>query len=160
MINRLYPKYRCGGMVVADHYSDVIMSAIVSQITSVSIVCSTVCETQRKHQSSAQLAFVMGIHRWPVDSPDKWPVMRKMCPFYNVIMGVGFNLLLCIICIMIYVRLHHIKHHSSCSEQIPFSVKKKSIYRGEIYFADNETIFNQNNLIYLKYLWDQWQFAT
>ena len=45
-----------------NHYSDVIMSTIVSQITGVSIVCSTVCSgaDQRKHQSPASLAFVMG----------------------------------------------------------------------------------------------------
>ena len=44
------------------HYGDIIMSAMVSQITSVSIVCSTVCSgaDQRKHQSSASLAFVRG----------------------------------------------------------------------------------------------------
>ena len=29
---------------------------------------------RKKHQSSASLAFVMGIHRWPVDSPHKGPV--------------------------------------------------------------------------------------
>ena len=42
------------------HYSDVIMSVMVSQITGVSIVCSTVCSgsDQRKHQSSAPLVFV------------------------------------------------------------------------------------------------------
>ena len=32
---------------------------------------------QRKHQSSASLAFVRGIHRWPVNSPHKGPVTRK-----------------------------------------------------------------------------------
>ena len=32
---------------------------------------------QRKHQSSASLAFVRGIHRGPVNSPHKWPVTRK-----------------------------------------------------------------------------------
>ena len=44
------------------HYNDVIMGAMASQITSVSIVYSTVCSDtdQRKHQSSASLAFVMG----------------------------------------------------------------------------------------------------
>ena len=44
------------------HYSDVIMRAMASQITGVSIVCSTVCSCadQRKHQSSASLAFVQG----------------------------------------------------------------------------------------------------
>ena len=72
----------------AKHYSDVIMSAIASQITSVSIVYSTVCwgADQRKHQSSASLAFVRGIHRWPGNSPHKWPVTRKMFPFDDDIM--------------------------------------------------------------------------
>ena len=40
-----------------------------------------------KHQSSASLAFVRGIHRWPVNSPHKRPVMRKMFPFDDVIMS-------------------------------------------------------------------------
>ena len=41
---------------------------------------------QRKHQSSASLAFVWGIHRGPVNFPHKWPVTRKMFPFDDVIM--------------------------------------------------------------------------
>ena len=41
---------------------------------------------QRKHQSSASLAFVRGIHRWPVNSPHKGPVMRKRFPFHDIIM--------------------------------------------------------------------------
>ena len=41
---------------------------------------------QRKHQSSASLAFVRGIHRRPVNSPYKWPVTREMFPFDDVIM--------------------------------------------------------------------------
>ena len=41
---------------------------------------------QRKHQSSASLAFVWGIHRRPVNSPHKWPVTRKMFAFDDVIM--------------------------------------------------------------------------
>ena len=59
-----------------------------SQITSVSIVCSTVCSgiDQRKHQISASLAFVRGIHRWPVNSPHKGPDTRKMFTFDDVIM--------------------------------------------------------------------------
>ena len=47
-----------------DHYSDVIMRTMASQVTSVSIVFSTVCSGGRKHQSSAPLAFVRRIHRW------------------------------------------------------------------------------------------------
>ena len=70
------------------HYNDVIMSALVSQITGVSIVCSSVgsCADKKKHQSSAALAFVWGIHRWPVNSLHKEPVTRKMFPFDDVIM--------------------------------------------------------------------------
>ena len=70
------------------HYSDVMMSVMVSQITSISSVCPTVCSgtDQRKHQSSASLAFVRGIHRWPVNSLHKWPVTWKMFPFVDVIM--------------------------------------------------------------------------
>ena len=41
---------------------------------------------QRKYQSSASLAFVWGVHRWPVNSPHKWPVTRKMFSFDDVIM--------------------------------------------------------------------------
>ena len=71
------------------HYSDVIMGTIASQITSLAIVYSTVYSEadQRKHQSSASLAFVRGIHRAPVNSPHKWPVTRKMFPFDDVIMS-------------------------------------------------------------------------
>ena len=70
------------------HYRDVIKGALASQITSLTIVYSTVYSDahQRKHQSSASLAFVRGIHRGPVISPYKWPVTRKMFPFYDVIM--------------------------------------------------------------------------
>ena len=70
------------------HYGDVIMGAIASQITSLTIVYSTVYSDadQSKHQSSASLAFVWGIHRGPVNSLHKWPVTRKMFPFDDVIM--------------------------------------------------------------------------
>ena len=69
-------------------YNDVIMSTMASQITSLTIVYSTIYSDadQRKHQSSVSLAFVRGIHRRPVNSPHKWPVMRKMFPFDDVIM--------------------------------------------------------------------------
>ena len=42
---------------------------------------------QRKHESSASLAFVRGIHRWHVNSRHKGPVTRKMFPFDDVIMN-------------------------------------------------------------------------
>ena len=70
------------------HYSDLIMSAMASQITGVSILCSTVCSgaDQIKHQSSTSLSFVRGIHRWPVDSPPKRPVKRKILALDDIIM--------------------------------------------------------------------------
>ena len=69
---------------VTQHYNDVIMGAIGSQITSLTIVYSTVYSgaDQRKHESSAALAFVRGIHRSPMNGP----VTRKMCPFDDVMM--------------------------------------------------------------------------
>ena len=70
------------------HYNDVIMSSIASQITSLTIFYSAVYSgtDQRKHQSPASLAFTGGIHRWPVNSPHKWPVTRKRFPFDDIIM--------------------------------------------------------------------------
>ena len=70
------------------HYNDVVIGAIASQITGLTIVYSIVYSDadQRKHQSSASLAFERGIQRRPVNSPHKWPVPRKMFPFDDVIM--------------------------------------------------------------------------
>ena len=78
------------------HYNDVIMGAIASQITGLTIVCSIVYSDadQRKHQSCASLVFVLGIHRGPLNSPHKWPVTRKMFPFDDVIM-----FWLCLFCV-------------------------------------------------------------
>ena len=53
------------------HYNDIIMGTMASQITSLTIVYSIVYSgtDQRKHQSSASLAFVRGIHQGQVNSP-------------------------------------------------------------------------------------------
>ena len=69
------------------------MRAIASQITSLTIVYSTVYSgaDQRKHQSSASLAFVGGILRGPVNSPQKGPVTRKVFPFGDVILDDNNN---------------------------------------------------------------------
>ena len=65
------------------------MGAMESRITSLTIVYSTVDSgtDERKHQSSASLALVRGIHRSPVNSPHKAPVTRQMFPFDDVIMN-------------------------------------------------------------------------
>ena len=69
------------------HNCDVIMIMMASQITSLTIVYSTVYSgaDQRKHQSSMSLAFVRGILQWPVNSPLKGTIKRKMFSFDDVI---------------------------------------------------------------------------
>ena len=78
---KLWKEFSC-------RYNDVIMSPMASQIISLTIVYSTIFQgaDQRKHQSSASLAFVRGIRQWPGSSPHKWPVTRKMFLFDDVIM--------------------------------------------------------------------------
>ena len=68
---------------------------MASQITNFKIVYSTVYSgaDQRKYQSSASLALVRGIHRWPLNSPHKGPVTRKMFPFDYVIMKLTLHTL-------------------------------------------------------------------
>ena len=87
----------CGLRVLFDilmyHYADVIMTILASLITSLTVVYAIVYSdvNQRKHQSSASLAFVREIHRGPVNFPHKWPVTRKMFPFDDVIMIIRRN---------------------------------------------------------------------
>ena len=83
------------------HYTGVIMGAMASQITSLTIIYSTVYSSadHGKHQSSASLAFVQGIHRRPVNSQQKWPVTREMFPFDDVIMVRS--------CFLSWLEFHH-----------------------------------------------------
>ena len=98
------------------HYGDVIMGAMASQITSLTIVYLTVYSDadQRKHQSSASLAFVWGIRQGPVNFPHKWPVTRKMFPFDDVIM--------CTDDVWVWIRnffpyyIGHVSNYSSCGQ--------------------------------------------
>ena len=80
-----------GAVVSLDitHYSDVIMNTMAPQVTSLMIVYSTVYSDtdQRKHQSSASLAFVRGIRKWSLNSSHKWPVTWKMFPFDDAIIS-------------------------------------------------------------------------
>ena len=75
------------------NYCDVVMTMMVTQVTSLRIIYSTVYSgaDKRKHHSSASLAFVRGIHRWPVNSLHIGPVTRKMFPFDDVIMWPCYN---------------------------------------------------------------------
>ena len=77
IIYELVWKYRMGKLdrykTTANHYIDVIMTTMASQITSLTVVYSIVYSgaDQRKHQSSPSLAFVRGIHR------DRWITRTK-----------------------------------------------------------------------------------
>ena len=74
------------------HYCDVIMGvrwhlkSPASQLFTQPFVQAQI----KKNQSSASLAFVRGIHQWPVNSPYKWPVTRKMFPSDDIIMRHTF----------------------------------------------------------------------
>ena len=74
-------------IVAVGHCSVVIIGAMASQFTSLMIVYSTVYSgaDQRKHQSSALLAFLRWFHRWPMNSPHKGPVAQKMFSIDDVI---------------------------------------------------------------------------
>ena len=56
------------------------MGTMVSQITSLMIVYS------KKTSKLRVTGLLRGIHRWPVNSPHKGPVTRKMFPFDDIIM--------------------------------------------------------------------------
>ena len=66
------------------HYSDIIMGVMASQITSLTIVHPAVYSGAEWKKTSR--AFDQGIHRWPGNSPHKWPLARKMFPFDDIIM--------------------------------------------------------------------------
>ena len=109
---------KCGSSI---HYDDVIMTMLASQITSLTVVYSIVYTgvNQRKHQSSAWLAFVREIHRGPVNFPHKWPVTRKMFPFDDVIMwssvsGTTWFLAIWTSTIKYALLFDNLKHESSC----------------------------------------------
>ena len=133
------------------------MSTIASQITSLAIVYSTVYSgaDQRRHQSSASLAFVWGIHRGPVNSPHKWPVTRKMFPFDDVIMRWNYHavtsweinttiILICFLCVCVYCGVKQ----SSRAARI--------ISMGHLWFhyllTDNHGNFASTSRVYYRWL--------
>ena len=129
--------------IIVWHYNDVAMSLMVSQITSLTIVYSAVNSgaDQIKHQSSASLAFVLGIPRWPANSPHKGSITRKMFPFDDVIMKNVGHFVQASICQMCFhhpwdttllpyhgaevyihtsIHIHHIKWHPIHHKTHPF----------------------------------------
>ena len=61
-------------------------------------------------KTTATLAFVKGIHRWPVDSPHKGLITQKMYSFDDVIMctwnGIYCLSTMCFAC-AVFADLHH-----------------------------------------------------
>ena len=117
-----------------EHYNDVIMGAMASQITSLTIVYSTDYSgvDQRKHQSFASLAFVGGIHRGPVNSPHEGPVTRKMISFDDVIMRICMATSSCLTIITsMYIHIdgsvHDCSNSSTLAMELLESCAKPSI---------------------------------
>ena len=71
MVSPWFVRCYCNLRWITFHYDDVKMGAMASQITSLTIVYSTVYSgaDQSKHHSSASLAFGWGINRGPVNTP-------------------------------------------------------------------------------------------
>ena len=135
-------------------YSDVIMGMIASQITSLTIVYSTVYSDadQRKHQSSVSLAFVRGIHRGPVNSSHKWPVVREIFPFDDVIMwdnclDLEYDLLICSWkgsgSQMFFISFVNVRMRKWHHEKLPLLKQHMSIYTDLMWYSiwiDNKVI--------------------
>ena len=117
------------------HCSAVIINAMASQISGVSIVCSNVCPgaDQRKHQSSASLAFLRGNHRWPVDYPHKGPITWKRFPFDDVIMCCRYmSIIYCSVVLgngVLYFKVAHGKNiQHFVDESLDYIFHMQSLY--------------------------------
>ena len=131
------------------YYCDVIMGAMASQITSLTIVYSTVHSdaNQRRHQSCASLAFVRGIHRWPVNSPHKWPVTRKMFTFDDVIMYMNLSQ-------QAFCALTDTTFTDQIQPSIPNAKSRHQIDVGAVYHATNARYHTiGNNLRQVLFPW-------
>ena len=124
---------------------------------------------QRKHQSSASLAFVRGIHRGPVNSQRKWPVTRKMLPFDDVIISMSQIWRALFVCLEIdLISPTHLVNIIRIWRVFAFSRRKKIIQRNQnintslsiVMFASNggtaltafEYIFNKGLIAQLSAL--------
>ena len=134
------------------------MRTMASRIPSVSIVYSIVCsdDDQRKHRSSASLACVRRIHRWPVNSPHIGTVTRNMFPFADVFMCQQ----LLVTWKALYVQLTLLAiYDASDYLQLIISIEKGSkIWLNSKPSAEKlELIYNQHDLkinISIPFLWN------
>ena len=117
------------------------MSTMASQITSLAIVYSSVYSgsDQRKHQISASLALVRGIHRSPVNSPHKGQWRGKY--FHSVTSTWWFCRDFSLSCFSVVLQLHTaicrlaisnwppLEHVIICDEPISWSSMDEYRYR-------------------------------
>ena len=137
-----------GDVVKTVTCDDVMMDTMTSQITSPTIVYSAVYSAadQRKHQSSASLAFVRGIHRGPVNSPHKGPVTRKM--FHHVKFHVQ-SLSSCITFPGIWLR--NIHNERKLRTSVPgVNWFKTMQYSYLVFKLDRETYWNSSSRLATK----------
>ena len=99
---------------------------MASEITSLTIVYSTVYSRRRSKKTSKLrvTGLCAGIHRWPVNSPHKGPVTRKLFPFDDVIMrskypGHG--------CVLYHIHFRHYSLRIKISIKISFQCSLKLI---------------------------------
>ena len=94
------------------HNKDVIMTTMASQITSLTVVNSTVYSDadQRKHQSSVSLAFVWGIHRdrWIPRTKDQ---LRGKC-FHLMTSSCSRATILTRLILWCHSHINHITQHT------------------------------------------------
>ena len=83
---------RCD-FVVEHHYSVVMMNSMASQITGVSVVYPTVCSGPDQRSKHRQWHLRWGIHRLPVNLPQKGSLARKIFPFDDVIISTDLTIL-------------------------------------------------------------------
>ena len=91
----------------------------------------------RKHQSPTSLAYVSGIHRWPVNFPHKGPVTLKMFPFDDVIMWYILDP-----CRQKNVLAHNITPTSTQSSRFIFCVFTMSICISSLYLPQSNICWN------------------
>ena len=142
------------------------MGAIASQITSLTIVYSTVYSDadQSKHQSSASMAFVWGIQREPVNSPHKWPVTRKcfhlMTSWYGHSNCLGTSEGTPAICIMVQSKTPHMCLPTHCPILILRTWNQEETYGKVSMIKLKHTETTNENLGYVIGMYDCQGYST
>ena len=122
----LHISFRITSMAL--YYSYVTMGVMASQITSLTIVYSTVYSGADKKSKLRVTGLCGGIHRWPVNSPRKGPVTLKMFPFDDAIM-VNRKI---VIIPMKYICWVH-RSHGSTKSYVIAKIKKHNVTVSQVH---------------------------